>query len=189
MAERCKNNCSVCRTNCMQNNIAFPTSTIHHLPYDVWWDEWVSTPINPKNNSYIHIEKHTVKGDFKEKLKTIDSGGIRTHARKTAALTQRLRPLGHRVMCPNVHTLILLIIVIRIQPCVVRAQNEFHEMLSNALEASRYGHSSSSMRPIIEGKKTRTVVSGTGATAASEPVRRSGGSTPGSGNILVAVAG
>jgi hypothetical protein len=33
------------------------------------------------------------------------------------------------------------------------------------------------------------VASGTGATAASEPVRRSGGSTPGSGNILVAVAG
>jgi hypothetical protein len=27
-----------------------------------------------------------------------DSGGIRTHARKTAALTQRLRPLGHRVL-------------------------------------------------------------------------------------------
>ena len=26
-----------------------------------------------------------------------DSGGIRTHAQKTAALTQRLRPLGHRV--------------------------------------------------------------------------------------------
>ena len=26
-----------------------------------------------------------------------DPGGIRTHAQKTAALTQRLRPLGHRV--------------------------------------------------------------------------------------------
>ena len=28
-----------------------------------------------------------------------DFGGIRTHAQKTAALTQRLRPLGHRVAC------------------------------------------------------------------------------------------
>ena len=27
-----------------------------------------------------------------------DFGGIRTHARKTAALTQRLRPLGHEVV-------------------------------------------------------------------------------------------
>ena len=26
-----------------------------------------------------------------------DFGGIRTHAQKTAALTQRLRPLGHEV--------------------------------------------------------------------------------------------
>ena len=29
-----------------------------------------------------------------------DFGGIRTHAQKTAALTQRLRPLGHEVI-PN----------------------------------------------------------------------------------------
>ena len=30
-----------------------------------------------------------------------DFGGIRTHAQKTAALTQRLRPLGHEVSVPN----------------------------------------------------------------------------------------
>jgi hypothetical protein len=34
------------------------------------------------------VEASSIKNDF---------SGIRTHARKTAALTQRLRPLGHEV--------------------------------------------------------------------------------------------
>ena len=34
-----------------------------------------------------------------DEAKGDDFGGIRTHARKTAALTQRLRPLGHEVRC------------------------------------------------------------------------------------------
>ena len=130
-----------------------------------------------------------LKGDFKEKLKRIDSAWIQTHPRKTGALTQCLRLLSHRVMCTNVHTLSFLIVVIRSLPCVVQAQNEFHEMLSNKLEATCYEHPSPSTKPIIKGKKTMTVASSTGAAAASTPVRRSGGSTSSSGSVLVALAG
>jgi hypothetical protein len=48
-----------------------------------------NTKINDQNINSMETERRKIQKD--------DPGGIRTHAQKTAALTQRLRPLGHRV--------------------------------------------------------------------------------------------
>jgi hypothetical protein len=45
-----------------------------------------------------------LKGDFEEKLKKIDSGGIQTHARKTAALTQHLNVNVILIKYPDLYT-------------------------------------------------------------------------------------
>ena len=53
------------------------------------------------NNMTILMNNTTISMQNSCHDAKIDFGGIRTHAQKTAALTQRLRPLGHEVNVPN----------------------------------------------------------------------------------------